>query len=65
MHECPFCGEVCDCDMDDTWGLPIPDDCPHIIPYIQIAGYSFSQTKKKQTLMTKLHLLYREYHEYL
>lgn len=30
MHECPFCGEVCDCDMDDTWGLPIPDDCPHI-----------------------------------
>lgn len=30
MHECPFCGEVCDCDMDDTWGLPIPDDCPHV-----------------------------------
>ncbi len=30
MHECPFCGEVCDCDMDDTWDLPIPDDCPHV-----------------------------------
>lgn len=30
MHECPFCGEVCDCDMDDTWGLPIPNDCPHV-----------------------------------
>ena len=30
MHECPFCGEVCDCDMDDTWGLPVPKDCPHV-----------------------------------
>jgi uncharacterized heparinase superfamily protein len=30
MHECPFCGYVCDCDMDDTWDLPIPDDCPHV-----------------------------------
>lgn len=30
MHECPFCGDVCDCDMDDTWGLPVPDDCPHV-----------------------------------
>jgi hypothetical protein len=29
MHECPFCGFVCDCDIDDTWDLPIPDDCPH------------------------------------
>lgn len=32
MHECPFCGDVCDCDMDDTWGLPVPDDCPHVCP---------------------------------
>jgi hypothetical protein len=30
MHECPFCGDVCDCDCDDTWGLPVPDDCPHV-----------------------------------
>lgn len=30
MHECPYCGEVCDCDMDDTWDLPIPNDCPHV-----------------------------------
>jgi hypothetical protein len=19
MHECPDCGQTCDCDMDDTW----------------------------------------------
>lgn len=30
MHTCPFCDEVCDCDCDDTWGLPVPDDCPHV-----------------------------------
>lgn len=30
MHECPFCGYVCYCDMDDTWGLSIPKYCPHI-----------------------------------
>jgi len=30
MHECPFCGYVCDCDLDDTWGLPVPDDCQHV-----------------------------------
>lgn len=30
MHTCPFCDEICDCDMDDTFGLPIPDDCPHV-----------------------------------
>lgn len=30
MHTCPFCDEVCDCDGDDTWGLPVPDDCPHV-----------------------------------
>ena len=27
---CPFCGYVCYCDLDDTWDLPIPDDCPHV-----------------------------------
>lgn len=30
MHECPLCGEVCDCDLDDTWGLPVPAKCPHV-----------------------------------
>jgi len=30
MHTCPFCGEECDCDMDGTGGLPMPDDCPHV-----------------------------------
>ena len=30
MHTCPFCDEVCDCDCDDTWGLPVPDDCHHV-----------------------------------
>lgn len=26
MHECPWCGQVCDCDVEDTW-LEAPDDC--------------------------------------
>jgi hypothetical protein len=30
MHTCPFCGEECDCDMDDTGDLPVPADCPHV-----------------------------------
>ena len=30
MHTCPFCGDECDCDMDDCGGLPVPDDCPHV-----------------------------------
>ena len=30
MHECPICGQICDCDLDDTHGLPVPDDCLHI-----------------------------------
>jgi hypothetical protein len=30
MHTCPICDEECDCDMDDTGGLPVPDDCPHV-----------------------------------
>jgi len=30
MHECPMCGEVCYCDCDDTFGLSVPDDCPHV-----------------------------------
>lgn len=30
MHTCPFCGEECDCDMDDTSDLPVPDDCAHV-----------------------------------
>lgn len=38
MHECPFCGDLCDCDMDDTWDLPIPDDCPHVCPEDDFEG---------------------------
>lgn len=30
MHECPFCGEVCDCDIEDTWNEEAPTDCPHV-----------------------------------
>lgn len=30
MHSCPFCDELCDCDLDDTWGLPVPEECPHV-----------------------------------
>lgn len=26
MHECPHCGQACDCDGDDLEG-PAPDDC--------------------------------------
>lgn len=26
MHECPWCGQECDCDGEDTW-LEAPDDC--------------------------------------
>ena len=28
MHECPECGQACDCDMEDTW-IESPDDCSH------------------------------------
>ena len=28
MHECPTCGQTCDCDIEDTW-LDPPDDCSH------------------------------------
>ena len=27
MHECPWCGQACDCDMDDTWFDEAPLDC--------------------------------------
>lgn len=27
MHECPECGQACDCDGDDTW--MDTDDCTH------------------------------------
>ena len=29
-HECPYCGQECYCDCDDTGGLPQPADCPHL-----------------------------------
>lgn len=28
MHECPDCGQACDCDGEDTW-FEAPDDCTH------------------------------------
>jgi hypothetical protein len=29
-HECPYCGQQCYCDCDDTGGLAVPSDCPHL-----------------------------------
>lgn len=30
MHECPECGQACDCDGEDTWvGWPANLDCTH------------------------------------
>lgn len=26
MHDCPDCGEACDCDGEDTW-VDINDEC--------------------------------------
>jgi hypothetical protein len=26
MHDCPRCGQACDCDLEDTW-LDAPIDC--------------------------------------
>jgi len=28
VHECPTCGEMCDCDGEDH-GQPAPEDCDH------------------------------------
>lgn len=28
MHECPECGQACDCDNEDTW-FDSPVDCLH------------------------------------
>jgi hypothetical protein len=34
MHECPDCGSMCSCDIDDMrWEEP-PDDCRHRCPPI-------------------------------
>ena len=38
MHTCPFCGYECDCDLDDTGGLPVPDDCSHVCPEDDFEG---------------------------
>ena len=27
MHECPDCGQACDCDGEDTWFNECPDNC--------------------------------------
>ena len=29
MHECPQCGEVCDCDLEDTWFNGYYEGCSH------------------------------------
>lgn len=30
MHECPNCGQACDCDNDDLWhDWPFTNDCIH------------------------------------
>ncbi len=32
MHECPFCGEACDCDGEDVWhgaDSPAVESCDH------------------------------------
>jgi len=30
MHECPDCGDVCDCDGEDMWqSWPYNKDCEH------------------------------------
>ena len=29
MHDCPDCGQACDCDQEDTWWDEVPDDCGH------------------------------------
>jgi len=39
MHTCPICDAVCDCDMDDTWDLPVPDDCQHVCDDTDDGGY--------------------------
>lgn len=28
MHECPWCGQACDCDGEDTWVDTL--DCTHL-----------------------------------
>jgi len=28
MHDCPECGEACDCDCEDTWWDEV-EDCDH------------------------------------
>lgn len=28
MHECPWCGQACACDMEDVWH-DAPRDCLH------------------------------------
>ena len=36
MHECPDCGQVCDCDGEDTWydwDSSEVEDCSHVIAF--------------------------------
>jgi hypothetical protein len=29
MHECPDCGQVCDCDGEDIWNDAAANECEH------------------------------------
>ena len=33
MHECPNCGQACDCIGDDTWDDSEAIDCEHDCDY--------------------------------
>ena len=32
MHECPMCGQECDCDGEDSW-IDYPNNCIHECKY--------------------------------
>lgn len=29
MHECPACGQACDCDGEDVWNDAAAEECTH------------------------------------
>jgi len=29
MHDCPECGQPCDCDNEDIWNDAASEDCVH------------------------------------
>lgn len=40
MHDCPICGESCDCDMEDH-EQPAPEDCDHQCEFDDDDDYGF------------------------